>query len=257
MPRKAQTGETTKLNPTFEDRVAARLDEYGRHFNIAELNDANDKSLLNIMIKTELMIDDLQEQIQALMSEDAVSNAGNIKKLADLLRDATGTITNLQRTLSIDRKSRKTDDATSFAEYVRQLKANASEFVERRLIKIYCPNCKVLVGRFSPVHKHTAFTVSVQCSQCGKAARARRDERDIFFDVRDSEWRRKHRAEIIQPKMGNTISEELSDETQTSSDDNVIIFADLGAEIAQEAGFTAPPEVSEGLEIGDDDASTA
>jgi hypothetical protein len=198
---------------TFQEKYQAKLDQYNKVFRLDELNDANDKSTLEIMLKTEIMIDDLQEEIQSLIDTGAVENATNIKKLADLLRDATSTITTLQRTLSIDRKTRKTEETASVADYIRTLKRDAKEFMERRIINFWCNDCKVMVGRVYPVHEHTSFIVSFQCDQCKKLIRGRRDERDVLFDVRDHQWRRKYRAEIVQPKADTKgISEEVEDE---------------------------------------------
>jgi RNase P subunit RPR2 len=237
--------EAKNTNPEFEARFEARLRLYGEQFNIEDLNDANDRSLLHIMIKTELMIDDLQAQIQTLIDDNPVENATNIKKLADLLRDATNTITTLQRTLGIDRKSRRNENVDSPADYIKTLKSAAKEFVDKRLIRVYCPNCKILVARIAPVHKHTAFTLSVQCNQCGKAVRVRRDDRDVLFDIRDSEWRKKHRAEVVQPRRVGSLDNELPSDEEATDTDNLVIFADLGNTVE----LQAPPKLPE---LGDD-----
>lgn len=185
---------------TFEEKYQEKLEKYNKAFRLDELNDANDRSSLEIMIKTEVMIDDVQESIQDLLKDGSAENITAIKKLHDLLKDATVSITMLQKTLNIDRKTRKSEEVNSPADYIRALKRNAKDFMDQRIVKTYCSKCKVLVGRIYPVHDHTAFSVSFQCSQCQKMIRARRDERDIFFDVKDHQWRRAHRAEIVQPK---------------------------------------------------------
>lgn len=186
---------------TFEEKFQAKLDNYAKAFRIEDLNDANDKSTLEIMLKTEIMIDDLQQQIQDLMDENPVENANSVKKLHDLLRDAGTMILAYQKNLAIDRKTRKTEETASVADYIRALKRDAKDFMEQRVIKVYCPNCKVMVGRIFPVHDHTAFMCSFQCSQCNKPIRARREDKDVLFDVKDSSWRRKYKPEVIQPKQ--------------------------------------------------------
>jgi len=212
---------------TFQQKLKDKEAAYASVYRIDELNDANDRSTLDIMLKTEVMIDDLQEELQKLITEDAVKNAGDIKKLADLLRDATGTITTLQKTLAIDRKTRKTEETGSVVDYIRSLKRMAGEFMEQRLTKVYCPNCKVMVGRFMAVHEHTGFNIQFQCSQCGKAIRARRNERDVLFDVKDADWRRGERAEIIQPnkKRRRELSADLTDDQlrELDNDDAIVI----------------------------------
>lgn len=189
-----------KNTKTFQDKYKEKIDSYQKVFNLDDLNDANDKSNLEIMIKTEIMIDDIQEKIAALMEDEDLNRVGDVKKLHDLLRDATNTITTLQKTLNIDRKTRKSEETTSVADYLRALRRNAKEFMDARIINFWCPDCKVLVGRIYPVHEHTAFSVSFQCSQCKKMIRGRREEKDVLFDVKDRNWRKDRRAEIIQAK---------------------------------------------------------
>jgi len=239
----------SKRETAFSDKYKAKLEGYAKAFRIEDLNDANDKSTLDIMLKTEIMIDDLQEQIQILIDENAVENAGNIKKLADLLRDATGTITNLQRTLAIDRRSRKVEEEASVADYLRSLKREAYEFMDKRIIKSYCPDCRVMVGRIYPVHDHTAFSVSFQCSQCKKLIRARREDRDVLFDVKDSHWRKKYRAEIIQPKKIKHMPIDME-----GTDDDLVIEGDT--EIITDELTFEENTIDDELEIiqGDDDA---
>jgi hypothetical protein len=185
---------------TFEEKLAQKRADYAKAFRIEELNDANDKSNLDMMLKTEIMVDDIQERIKELMEEDAVGNVSAVKKLSDLLKDARDTVLAIQRTLAIDRKTRRSEETASVADYIRDLKKHASEFMAQRIVRVYCPDCNVMVGRIYPVHDHTAFNVSFQCDQCNKFIRARREEKDIFFDVRDSDWRRKYKAQVIQPK---------------------------------------------------------
>lgn len=193
---------------TFDEKLEAKRAAYAQVYRTDELNDANDASTLDMLLKTEIMISDLQQQIQELMAESSVEQANNIKKLADLLRDATNTTTALQKTLSIDRKTRKSEETASVADYIRALKRDAHEFMEQRVIRVYCDACKVMVGRIFPVHDHTAFAASFECSQCHKLIRARREERDVLFDIRDKQWREKYKPEVIQPKKFTRIAPE-------------------------------------------------
>jgi ribosome-binding protein aMBF1 (putative translation factor) len=235
----------------YRRRFDKRMQQYAEDYDLEGLNRSNDLATLTILINNELMVEDFQQQIKSLLVQSSVENAGDIKKYADLLDDAISTNSALQRTLGIDRRSRQLDNADSVESYVAELRKNAADFMEKRLIKIYCPDCKVLVGRFAPVHKHTSFTCSVQCSQCGKTARARRDERDVMFDLKDAHWRTKYRAQIVQPQKGNLQEELTSDEEET---DNVVIFAEQGPSIENEDTLKKA-ELSTDVELGANDGS--
>lgn len=203
--KKSKTKKGTKWSKqmsNFQQKVEEKLKQYRETYRVDELNEANDLSTLMMLIRQEVLTEDWYEQLSALTDEDAVGKANSIKKLMDTIRDSSNTIINLQKTLNIDRKTRKTEEANSPADFIRALKRNGHEFMKKRIIPTYCPDCKIMVGRIYPVHDHTAFSVSFQCNQCNKMVRARREEKDIFFDVKDHQWRRKHRAEIVQPKKG-------------------------------------------------------
>lgn len=228
---------------TFQEKFQEKLDNYAKAFRIEELNDANDRSTLEIMLKTEVMIDDLQQQIQDLMDESPVEQAGNIKKLHDLLRDAGTMIVTYQKTLAIDRKTRKTEETASVADYIRTLKRDAKDFMDQRIIRIYCETCKVMVGRIFPVHDHTAFACSFECSQCHKLIRARREQRDVLFDVKDARWRKAHVAEVVQPKKFNKIE---------APDDDELVLDGVEPEVQEEPGeVLSEIIVEEGLELGE------
>jgi hypothetical protein len=228
---------------TFDEKYQEKLDSYGRTFRIEELNDANDRSTLAIMLKTEVMIDDLQRQIQDLMDDDPVGNASNVKKLHDLLRDAGTMIVTYQKTLAIDRKTRKTEETASVADYIRTLKRDAADFIQQRIITVYCESCKVMVGRIYPVHDHTAFSTSFECSQCHKLMRARREQRDVLFDVKDANWRKKYAPEVIQPKKFSRIE---------APDDDDLVLVGTEPELSEESAPELDVYIAEeGLELGE------
>lgn len=186
---------------TFDKKYEDKMGVYAQHYSIEELNDANDLTLLKILIKTEIMIDDLQKRIQQLIEDNPIKHASNIKKLSDLLRDATRTVTDLQKTLAIDRKTRKEQETSGdISSYIRHLKTIAGNFLEERMIKVYCYNCQVMVGRIAPVHTYTAYNASFQCSQCGEMINSKRREKNRMFDIKDSDWRT-YEAEIVQPEV--------------------------------------------------------
>jgi len=192
---------TKRRSTTFQKRFEERLAKYENDFDLTTLNNSSDRGLLESLIRDELLLEDLQYELQAITESDdpILDRMQDVKRLSDLIRDFSTSITTLQRTLSIDRKTRKLDTVDSVAEHIKKIKKEASVFLDKRLTKIYCPNCKVMVGRFAAVHTHTAFTISIECSQCKKSVRLRREEKDIWTEIKDSEWRKKYPPEIEQP----------------------------------------------------------
>lgn len=186
----------------FKKRYKELWGQYEQAYDLSTLNDANDKSNLEMIIRNAALIELLQEKVTELAEEDAAGNIMEIKKISDSVRDLTDRNIQLERQLGIDRKSRKKDNETTTGEYILMLKSAAQEYLERRLIKLYCPDCKVMVGRISPVHEHTSFNAYFKCSQCEKLVVIGRQDRDVFFDLEknDRDWRKKYPIEIKQPR---------------------------------------------------------
>lgn len=222
---------------SYDERFQQKLEDYKKNYNVESLNESNDRTLLHILIRTELMLEGLQSKVTEIMEgEDLLNQATELKKLSDLIRDATENVTKIQRTLAIDRKTRKTEETDSVAEFVRALKRNAKNFVDQRMTRVYCPDCKVSVFRFSPVHDHTSYRVEAECSQCGKIIRAHRKERDIWFDVKDAGWRKKYPAEIVQASGKGGFSSE--DFTVGIQDDVIIEVPRISTEEEQNGSST-------------------
>jgi len=209
----------TAESKTYNERFDQRLADYNRDYKIDELNQSNDAAQLRLLINAELTLEAYQYKIEEIIgSEDLIDKANELKKISDLMRDTAETIRKPTQTLAIDRKTRKSEETDLFAGWLRGIKREASNFVEDRLLKIYCKDCKVMVGRWSAVHDHTAFEVKVRCSHCAKWVIAKREDKDIGFDLKnDSDWRRKYPVEIINPtsKSGfsaDSFSEVVDDE---------------------------------------------
>lgn len=189
------------------DRTKQIIKQYQEDYDLSTLNLSNDKQNLDTLVRNTVLIEKLDATIDTLMeSGDIAAAVVTIDKLArtkDGLQQQNVTI---ERQLGIDRKSRKKDNETSAAEYIIALKQNAKEFLEKRLTKVYCQHCKILVLRFSAAYDHGEFDIAAQCPQCNKFVTVKRKERDVFFDLqpRDRNWRKRYPIEVIQAKQNKT-----------------------------------------------------
>lgn len=191
MPRKP-------ANELKFDRI---LQEYRTKYNVESLDSPNDIANLHTMIRNQLIIEKLQAQMTDLTEGDDIDPI-TVKKILDSLVALSESNVVYERTLGIDRKSRKQEASESVADYITGLKARAKEWLdnEERLTKVNCPHCNIMVGRISGVYDTTYYTASFQCPQCKKQITVTRQERDIFYDVKDADWRRKYPIEIEQAK---------------------------------------------------------
>lgn len=191
MPRKP-------ANELKFDRI---LQEYRIKYNVESLDSPNDIANLHTMIRNQLIIEKLQEQMTSLTEGDDIDPIV-VKKILDSLVALSESNVVYERTLGIDRKSRKQEASESVADYIIGLKARSKEWMdnEERLTKVHCKSCGIMVGRISGVYETTFYEARFQCPQCKKQITVTRQERDIFFDVKDADWRRKYPLEIEQAK---------------------------------------------------------
>jgi len=195
------------------------IEEYRSSYEIDDLTSPNDKANLDTMIMNALAIRALQAKLLELTLDNVIDNAPDIKKINDSIRDLTQTNLAIERQLGIDRKARKAENEQSVVEYIAWLKTTANEFLETRLLKVYCKKCQIMVGRVSGVYDTTHYACSFQCPQCNKLTHVERKERDVFYDVRDAGWRKKYPIEIIQRRQYNAESDPSLDPTTYGFDD--------------------------------------
>lgn len=178
------------------------LAEYKQRYNVDTLDSPNDFANLRQMIRNQMTISKLQDDLESISAQDP----SGLKKILDSIVALSEININLERTLGIDRKTRKNESSESVADYIQELRLRAKEFLDdpRRFLKAMCPDCKILVGRINGVYESTAFTAAFQCPQCSKFVTIERKERDIFHGVKNAEWRRKFPIEIVQPVRGKT-----------------------------------------------------
>ena len=195
--------------------------QFEKEYDLSMINNANDATSLDVFINNTILIQQWQTDIMNLSQENSAEHITTISKLSDRINNTLEANQKIERQLGIDRKSRKKDASVSTADYIMHLQVAAQEFMQQRLQRVYCPNCNVMVFRFSPVHDHTAFMLGVQCSQCGKIVTAERKERDIFFDLKpnDIKWRKLFPVEIKHPKANKAALDDTVEPDMIIDDD--------------------------------------
>lgn len=197
---------------SFETLLKEKKQEFAQYYDIEHIDSPNDKQNIDTFLRNQILIEQYQTRLSSLSDEEIFANVTEIAKIQAALSTMTKNNMELEKQLGIDRKSRKNESSKDNpAEYILNLKQAARNFLEKRLQKMYCPECQVMVMRFSPVHDHTQFKIEIQCSQCKKKVIAERKEKDIFYKLRasDREWRRKHPIEIVQPKKSKVDFDEI------------------------------------------------
>lgn len=185
-----------------KSRFQEILEEYSLKYDLETLNSPNDRANLEMLINNQVLVERLQGELLKLTEESSIDNIDSIKNVSNAMRDIIERNLQIERALALDRKTRKSENSDSVAAYITNLKIVAQNFLEKRLIKLYCPDCKILLARFAPVMEHTAFHFESQCSQCGKRVTATRKaaSEGVLFDIKDYKWRKQYIYEVVQPE---------------------------------------------------------
>lgn len=205
---------------TKSQRFSDILQEYSEKYDLATLSSPNDRANLEALINNQIIIESLQAKVQELIEDDPVSNIDIIQRLSTSLRDSIERNLQLERALALDRKTRNSSSAESVADYIVSLKQTAQEFLEKRLVKLYCPNCQILLARFSIMHDHSPFELRVKCNQCENDVISAREEKDIFFDIKDSTWRKKYKYTVKHSKEKVSIDADIEDDVVLGEDED-------------------------------------
>jgi len=189
-----------RKTPVINEEFNTILAEYRLKYNVEQLDSPNDLANLHTMIRNQILISKLQAQLDTLTQNIDDFDPTQIKKILDSIVALSETNINYERTLGIDRKTRKQTDSENVADYLTGLKQRGKEWLDERIIKVRCEVCNILVGRISGVYDTTFYEGRFQCPQCKKQITIKREEQDVFFDVKDANWRRKYPIEIEAAK---------------------------------------------------------
>lgn len=132
----------------FEKRILERMDEFAGEYDLSDMK-INDRETLRALIQAVLALEDYEQFLYQLRTDNKSINADNIylfdrvnKVCSDLRED----ISKLQNDLKISRRSRKSDADASFIDYLESVKVKAKKFYESKMSYIYCPKCNTLLG---------------------------------------------------------------------------------------------------------------
>lgn len=204
------------------------MSQYKEKYDVDSIQNPNDLANLETMIRNQLLIEKLQDRLDKV-ANDIKIDPNEVKKILDSITALSQTNMQYEKILGIDRKTRKTEQAESFPEYLAAIKRIATEFLDNntRLTRVYCKFCNIMVGRISGVYETTEYGAAFQCPQCKKYITINRKERDIFFDIKNSDWRRKHMMEVIQPKRVKDAPTILIEDDILLEDDNNIEYGEV------------------------------
>lgn len=102
------------------------MDQYREKYDIESIQNPNDLANLESMIRNQLSITKLQDQLDTLVDQIKIDPMA-IKKVLDSIVALSTTNVQIERTLGIDRKTRKQEQEESVVDYILKIKTLARD----------------------------------------------------------------------------------------------------------------------------------
>jgi hypothetical protein len=142
----AQKALGLDVSKEFEDRIKAKMEEFGQDYDLSDLK-INDKESLRALIQAVITLEDYEQFIFKLRADGISSDSlYTIEKLQKVMSDLRTDISKLQTDLNITRKIRKSDQDVSVVAFIDNLKEKARRFYDSKMSYIFCPKCNLLLG---------------------------------------------------------------------------------------------------------------
>jgi ribonuclease HI len=139
---------SVEKSKVFEKRIQEKLKEFDAEYDLTDMK-VNDKASLRALIQGVIALEDYEQILFQLRTDELGINADNVyifEKMNKVASDLREDISKLQNDLKISRRSRKSDADASFIDYLEAMKVKAKKFYESKMLYMYCPKCKTLLG---------------------------------------------------------------------------------------------------------------
>jgi len=162
-------------NAIFERRIKEKITEFEQDYDISDLK-MNDKLTLRALIQAMLALEDyeqasykLQRSLLKDKDEQVEADIATLEKISKIMNSLRTDISRMQEDLKITRKTRKGDREESVAAYIENVKDRAKKFFESRVARVFCPNCKTLIGTVWVLYpKENENRFWFYCKRCDK-----------------------------------------------------------------------------------------
>lgn len=174
-----------KKGADIDDRVQQYLLDY----ELDDLNKSNDLASLRQMCQLEVNIETMYGSLKFALKE---GDAKKIKDLTTAYKDSINAYTTLQTQLAIDRKKRASESEETPLSYIDKLKSQAKNIIDKRLKKLSCPACKVVIMKYhiyvlekgdvgaivfdKKKMELIRYSIQVECPKCGMMVKVNETE---------------------------------------------------------------------------------
>lgn len=161
--------EEVALDPVvredFEKRIQGKIEGFKEDYDLSDMK-FNDTETLRALAQSMIQLEDL-EQAGFRLREQGITfdNLTLLDKLAQQMSRTRLDMLKLQEDLKISRKVRQSDKNESAINELEDLKAKAKQFYEEKMIYIFCPECKMLLGTTWLLYADADNEIKLHCKR--------------------------------------------------------------------------------------------
>lgn len=126
--------------------IQEKLDQYLKEYDLDDMNTTNDMAALRQMCQLEVNMENLLKSISEIKKPS--DSPQEYKALTTAYKDASRAWMDLQTELGINKKKRKSETDETPLSYIERLKKDAKKYMDRRLKKVICKDCGMLIAKY-------------------------------------------------------------------------------------------------------------
>jgi hypothetical protein len=151
-----------------EEEIKEKLDEFEQDYDLTDMK-VNDKIVLRNLVVTMISLEKIEEVFAEERSEISDSNILLITRISDIMSKLRGDISKMQDDLKLTRKIRKDSQEENFMAWLDNMKVKAREFYKRKMLYIFCPECRFLLANVWLLYPDADNTLHLEChhENCG------------------------------------------------------------------------------------------
>ncbi len=151
----------------FEERIQEKLAGFKLDYDLSDMK-FNDKETLRGLCQALIQLEDLEQYSYIIRNAERGIDLNNLTLLDKVAQQMSRTrldMLKMQEELKISRKVRQTDKNISAIAELDTLKQKAKAFYEQKMIYIFCPKCKMLLGTTWFLFNEADNIVRLECQR--------------------------------------------------------------------------------------------
>jgi hypothetical protein len=151
----------------LEKQIKEKIAELSNDYDMDDMK-SNDKISIRALVLAQIQLEDLEQVAFSLRQEVDNQSIQVLEKVNKILTALRNDISSISNDLQLTRKVRKQSREASVIDALADLKAKARKFYKQKMLYVFCPECKMLLGTIWLQYSDEETILTLKCKRCGK-----------------------------------------------------------------------------------------